>query len=118
MFTAISLLGGALLLVTLAAWLIPGLRAEISKPSRWLGLIIASALLSLVSSFVSSRRHSGTGDLTSHGWPKPFYFRWESWESADRSVSANPLYFAGNMMVYVAALLVAGMVWHVVRRAR
>ena len=51
---------------------------------------------------------AGTGTRTSYGFPKPFFFRWESWEALTAAnLSFAPLWFAGNTLFWLAALSLA-----------
>lgn len=86
------------------ALLSPRVRAGVRRPAFVAGLLVLAMALSAASLLVSSRRPAGTGTATSYGFPKPFLFRWQSWEVVQIHLRWDALYFAGNTLVYAAAL--------------
>jgi hypothetical protein len=97
------------LLAAVAAVLlrVPRLRRAVLRPR----VPAAALLLSAASAVVRTSGASGTGTRTLHGFPKPFYATWTSWESAARSAGVSWLYFAGNTLAWLAAVCVAAVVW-------
>lgn len=110
----IGLLAGLALAV--GALLSPRVRAGVRRPAFVAGLLVLAAALSTASLLVSSRRAAGTGTAVSYGFPKPFLFRWRSWETAEAHAGWSALYFAGNTLVYAAALALLWMAWLALRR--
>jgi len=95
----------ALLVAAAACRLRPGLRRRLLHPAACLGIGVGGGLFSALSASVPSLRSAGTGTSLDRGWPKPFWFRWESWENAARSESVSLLYFAGNAVVWASVIL-------------
>jgi hypothetical protein len=116
MFTTIVMFLAAFGVTAAGLILVPGLRTV--RPSM---RFVASAFLFVVlsagvSALVTSTRHSGTGTVREFGWPKPFYFRWTSWQQAgDAQQDLNLLYFIGNGLFWAGALL---SIWFLYRIAR
>lgn len=91
------------------------LRADLRRPRLWLAVLTVAALVSLGSAvIVGETRHAGTGFTTSHGWPKPFYFRYLA-ETGARTRGFSALYFIGATLAYAGPLLV---LWSILRRLR
>jgi len=95
----------ALLAVALACRLRPRLRERLSHPAALLGVLGGGVLFSALSASITGLRSAGTGTSLDRGWPKPFWFRWESWEATARNESVNALYFAGNAVFWASAVL-------------
>lgn len=110
----IGLAGG--LALGAGALLSPRVRAGVRRPAFLPGLLALAAAMSAGSMLVSSRRSAGTGTATSYGFPKPFRFRWESWEAPEAHAGWSALYFAGNTLAYAAALALLWMAWLALRR--
>ena len=110
MHETIAAFGAALLLALLASAFRPRLRADLRRPAFWLGLFGSASLPRAASALVARTGHAGTGFVTRRGWPKPFRFETIG-EYGERSAAFEPLYFAGNMVVYSAALLLAWVLW-------
>ena len=115
MYQAITFFLLALAIAGAAAALVPRLRPGLAKPIPWLVMLALGAAASAASALVSATRHSGTGFTTSHGWPKPFYFRYLG-ETGSQSDGLSVLYFLGNTLVFTAALLVLWTIWRLARR--
>jgi hypothetical protein len=111
LFTLLMIAAGVGLAAFSGAMMMPATRAVLARKLFWLLLGLAAALLSFGSAFVTTQRDSGTGDLKSHGWPKPYYFQWRGWEGGDRISGYNFLYFASNMLLYAAILLALVLLW-------
>lgn len=105
----------ALAVASLTAVFVPRLRRSLSRPIVWIGLLAAGSAASLVSALVASTRHAGTGFTTSHGWPKPFYFRYLD-EAGGVSEGWSALYFLGNSLVCAGAALLLWTAWQLSRR--
>ena len=112
---AIAAFLAAVLLAFVAGISRPRLEAELGRPGFWLALVCCASLASAASALVSETAHAGTGFVTRHGWPKPWWFDFVG-EHGDRSTSFEPLYFAGNMLAWAAALLPAWSLWRLLRR--
>ncbi|HYG49215.1 MAG TPA: hypothetical protein VD846_14885 [Allosphingosinicella sp.] len=108
----IGLIAAAALLALVAAAFVPRLRRDLRRPAFWAGLIAIACLPSAASALVARTGHAGTGFVTRHGWPKPFWFD-HLRETGERFASFEPLYFAGNVLVYAAILLVAWTLWRI-----
>ena len=115
MYQALSLFFLALALASLAAIVVPRLRRSLSQPIVWIGLAAAGSAASLLSAFVASTRHAGTGFTTSHGWPKPFYFLYLDEAGAVRE-GWSVLYFVGNSLLFAGAALLLWTAWQLSRR--
>lgn len=111
---AIEAFLAALLLAFAAAVFRPRLEAELGRPRFWLILICSASLAGAASALVARTGHAGTGFVTRHGWPKPYWFDFVG-EHGERSASFEPLYFAGNMLAYAAILLTARVLWRLLR---
>jgi hypothetical protein len=116
MHQAIAAFAGAALLALLAAAFVPRLKRDLLRLPFWSALAAASAGLSAGSALVASTGHAGTGFVTRQGWPKPFRFEFVG-ELGERSSGFEPIYFAGNMLVYAAVLLTASTAWRILRTA-
>jgi hypothetical protein len=115
MHQTIAAFAVAALMALLGALFVPRLKADFGRRRFWLGLIASASFLSAVSAWVAKADHAGTGFVTRHGWPKPFWFRFVS-EYGERESSFEALYFAGNALTYAAMLLLAWTAWRFVRR--
>ena len=115
MYQALTLFVLALALAILAVVFAPRLRLRLSRPIVWSGVLAAGAAASLLSAFVASTRHAGTGFTTSHGWPKPFYFLYLD-EAGARSDGWSVLYFVGNSLLFAGAALLLWTAWQLSRR--
>ena len=112
-----------LLLLSLAAFLAVAvvllrdgrLRRRLCRRRVLLGAVLMATLLSGGSYFIAGSGASGTGTRTAHGWPKPFYFAWESWESAERVEGINWIYFAGNVIAWLALTSLVLLAWAAAR---
>jgi hypothetical protein len=113
LFELLMISAGVALAAFCVASIIPAARALLVRKLFWALLSAGSLLLSLASAFATTRRHSGTGDMISRGWPKPYYFDWRSWESEERVTGHNLLYFAGDLLFYAALLLALVTLWKV-----
>jgi membrane associated rhomboid family serine protease len=107
---AITAFGAALLLAFVVAIFRPRLEAELGRLRFWLVLMGCAGLASAASWLVAETGHAGTGFVTRHGWPKPWWFDFVG-EHGDRSTSLEPLYFAGNMLAHASVLLLAWSLW-------
>ncbi|HEX9946648.1 MAG TPA: hypothetical protein VGA98_03830 [Allosphingosinicella sp.] len=116
MHQTIAAFAGAALLALLAAAFVPRLKSDLGRVRFWLALAAASAALGAGSAFFAETGHAGTGFVTRQGWPKPFRFEFAS-ELGERSSGFEPIYFAGNMLVYAAVLLLAWTALQMVRTA-
>ncbi len=90
------------------------LRQDFRTQRILLSLLGVALALSAASTLIAERGHAGTGFIVRHGWPKSFFYRLTS-ETGERSQGFEPLYFAGNTLVYLGALL---LLWSLVRLAR
>ena len=115
MYQAIAIFLVSLTLAACAASLVTTLRLELAKPVIWVRIFAAAVIGSAASTGIAATRHAGTGFTTSHGWPKPFYFRYLS-ETGERSDGWDLLYFTGNSLVFAGALLVLWSLWQISRR--
>lgn len=115
MHQTIAAFAASALIAFLVAAFVPRLKGELRRPDSWLALIALAAAASAASALVAETGHAGTGFVTRHGWPKPFWFDTVR-ETGERFASFEPLYFAGNMLVYAAVLLVAWTVWRLFRK--
>jgi hypothetical protein len=86
-------------------------RVMLARKPFWLLLLMASVVPALGSALVITERHSGTGDLKSYGWPKPFFFAWEGWENGGSRSSCNYLYLAADILFYGALILALAILW-------
>lgn len=116
LFTTLLIGLAAALALAAGALLSPRVRAGVRRPAFVLGVPTASAALSAASLLVRSSRHAGTGTANEYGFPKPFVFRWRSWEAAETHAGWSALYFAGNTLVYAAALALLWLLWLALRR--
>jgi hypothetical protein len=114
---AITAFIAALLLALVTAIFRPRLEAELGRPSFWLALICCASLASAVSALVAETGHAGTGFVTRHGWPKPWWFDFAG-ENGERSTSFERLYFVGNMLACASALLPAWSSWRLLPGGR
>jgi hypothetical protein len=80
------------------------LRARLRQPAVWGALALAAAMASAASGFAAHLAHAGTGFVTRRGWPKPYLFQFVG-EDGARAFTLEPLYFAGNALVYAAGML-------------
>ena len=115
MFEALLLFALAVVLSSLAMLRSGGLRLDFRSPRLLLSLLGVALLLSAISALVGVRGHAGTGFIVRHGWPKSFFYRVTS-ETGEHSQAFEPLYFAGNTLVYLGAALVAWSLYRLVRR--
>ena len=83
---------------------VPPLRRALPRARVMAALAAMSVASSAASSVIRTSGGSGTGTRTSHGFPKPFYFTWTSWEAAASSAGIEWLYFAGNCVAWLAFL--------------
>jgi hypothetical protein len=93
------------------------LRGSLISTGLWLTALAIAGTLSAASAIVASTRRAGTGFTTSHGWPKPFYFRY-SRESGEVSHGWDLLYFIGNSLVFAGVVIVLWSLWQFSRRQR
>ena len=113
-----------LLLISLSAFAIevllfvrrPPLRQTLLRRRPLLLVLVSSVLLSVASALVRTSGASGTGTRTSYGFPKPFYFTWESWEHPVSHAGLYWLYFAGNTVGWFALLSLVALLWAALRR--
>lgn len=115
MHQAIAIFCVSLLFAGLAALFAKRTRTALSKPLNLILIASLGAASSGVSALVATTRHAGTGFTTSHGWPKPFYFRYLS-ETGERSEGWSALYFIGNAMVFTACVSILWTAWSLSRR--
>ena len=115
MYQALALFVLSLVLTGAGATFMKPLRDSLVRHGFWLTVFAVGGATSAVSAFVASTRRAGTGFTTSHGWPKPFYFRYLS-ETGERSDGLAAMFFAGNSLVFVAASLVFWTAWRFSRR--
>lgn len=99
------------LVVGVAAFLSPAIKARLSKQFVASAFSIA-ALLSSISVGVTVRVPSGTGWHTAFGYPRTFYFVWESFENNQHSTSFSLWRFLENSLVYVAFLCLLVVLYH------
>jgi hypothetical protein len=71
-----------------------------------------AAFLSVVSAMVSVRVSSGTGWHTAFGYPRTFYFSWQSFENSQHSTRFSLPRFLENSLVYVAVLYLIVVLYH------
>jgi hypothetical protein len=116
MYQTIAAFTAAALLALLAAAFVPRLKRDLTRLPFWPALAAASAGLSAASAVIAETGHAGTGFVTRQGWPKPFRFEFAG-EHGARSTGFEPIYFAGNMLVYAAVLLTAWTAWRILRTA-
>jgi hypothetical protein len=115
MYQTIAIFILSLLLTGVIAAFVQPLRESLMRSGAWLTLLAVAGATSAASAFVASTRRAGTGFTTSHGWPKPFYFRYLS-ETGERSDGWDLVYFTGNLLVFFGALLVLWSIWQLSRR--
>ena len=115
LYQTIGIFLAAVLLSALASKYADRLKADLSRPIVWLGLLAVGTVCALSSSAIGTTRHSGTGLTTSYGWPKPFYFRYLS-ETGAHSDQWVFHYLAGNALVFTAGLMLAWTAWRVASR--
>ena len=104
----------AVLLAFVAAIFRPRLEAELARLHFWLVLTGCASLASAASALAAKTAHAGTGFVTRHGWPKPYWFDCVG-EQGERSTGFEPVYFAGNLLAWAAPLLVGWTLWRIVR---
>jgi hypothetical protein len=80
----------------------------------WLMTGFGSVLLTFGSAMMVTERQSGTGDLKSYGWPKPYCVAWEGWENGSRSSGCNQLYLVGDLLFYGSLVLALAVLWRIV----
>lgn len=114
---AMTAFAAALLLAFVVAIFRPRLEAELGRLRFWLLLMCCASLASAVSALAAETVHAGTGFVTRHGWPKPYWFDFLG-ENGDRSTSFEPLYFAGNMLAHASVLLLAWSLGRLLRGRR
>lgn len=114
MHETIAAFAGALLIALAAAAFRPGLKAELRRLGFWTALIGGASLAGAVSALVWERGHAGTGFVIRRGWPKPYWFDFAG-EYGERSTALEPHYFAGNVLAWAAAFLLAWASWRIVR---
>ena len=90
-------------------------RDDMRRPRILLSLLAGGLLLSAASAAVTVPGHAGTGWIVRHGWPKSFFYRFTS-ETGAQSQGFEALYFAGNSLVYLGALLLLWSLYRLVRR--
>jgi hypothetical protein len=112
----VAAFAAAALLALVSARFEPRLKGDLRRPGFWAALIALASLPCAASALVAETGHAGTGFVTRHGWPKPYWFDFTG-ELGERTTQFEPLYFAGNMLVHAAVLLAAWSAWRVVRRA-
>jgi hypothetical protein len=91
------------------------LRSEFSKWVTWIVILAAALIASAASTVIAATRHAGTGFTTSHGWPKPLYFRYLS-ETGAEGYGWSFIYFIGNRSVFAGAILTLWTAWRLARR--
>ena len=96
----------------------PAIRRALFRPRTALSFLALSVALSAVSALSTTSGASGTGTRTSHGFPKPFYFTWTSWEQPVSHAGLEWLYFAGNCVGWFAVVSVGAVIWAAARRSR
>ena len=104
-----------LAIVVMAMLMAPTVRSVLVRPGPMATLVVASVIGSIGSAVIRSSGASGTGTRTSHGFPKPFYFRLVSWEQPVSNAGFEWLYFAGNCIVWLALLSIGALVWAVIQ---
>ncbi len=97
-----SIASAAVILLLLL--LIAGLRRALLRPPIVLLVTVSALILSGLSWVISQEGAAGTGTRTRYGYPKPYYFTWQSSEHPVRYAGFNPLYFAGNTLAYAVCL--------------
>ena len=91
-------MGGVALVLLRSPWL----RRSLLRPRVVALLVLSSCSLSAATAVIRTSGASGTGTRTSHGFPKPFYFTWTSWELPVSSAGFEALYFAGNCIGWLS----------------
>lgn len=114
---AVAAFIAAVLLAFVASIFRPRLEADLGRLRFWLALMGCASLASAVSALVAETGHAGTGFITRHGWPKPWWFDFVG-EYGERSTGFEPLYFAGNMLAHAAFLVSAWSLWRFIRKPR
>ena len=110
-FAILAIVGTALLRTS-------RLRHAFLRPGSALALLVLSVSLSAASAVITTSGASGTGTRTSHGFPKPFYFTWTSWERPVSIAGFEWLYFAGNCLGWFAVVSVVAVLRAAVQRPR
>lgn len=83
----------------------------LSRP--WIASLgLLAGVWSAVSAGVSARVPSGTGWHTAFGYPRTFYFIWESFENNQHSASFSLWRFLENSLVYGAVLCLLVVLYH------
>jgi hypothetical protein len=111
---AITSFLAAVLFALAAAIFRPGLEADLGRLRFWSILLSCASAASGASALVAGTGHAGTGFVTRHGWPKPYWFEYLG-ETGERSTGFEPLYFAGNVLAWAAALLLCRTSWRILR---
>jgi len=89
------------------------------RSTRRILQIFAGALaFSLFSLVITDTRSAGMGTHRSHGFPRPFYFRWVGVDGGGGSNGVNWLYFLENWLIYAVALAAIVAVVHAIHAAR
>ena len=115
LYQAIAIFLVSLTLAACAASLVTTLRLELAKPVIWIRIFAAAVIGSAASTGIAATRHAGTGFTTSHGWPKPFYFRYLS-ETGGESHGWSFIYFLGNSSLFAGVILILWTAWRLARR--
>jgi hypothetical protein len=115
MYQAIATFLLCVALTGVAASRVLAVRLELLKPVTWIVILAAAAVASAASNIISTTRHAGTGFTTSHGWPKPFFFRYLS-ATGEESYGWDAIYFVGNALAFAGPLLVLWTVYRLIRR--
>jgi hypothetical protein len=116
MAEALLLAAAVVAAVALAGRVAARRRGFLADPRTWLWSFGVGVPASAASALIAHDRHAGTGISRDHGWPKPFWFQWQSWENSAQSQGFNALYFVGNAAVWAAALLALLALVRLVRR--
>lgn len=99
------LIGGGLLALALV---VMAYRGGVT-PGRLFAIFILAVLTSGTSAIHETQRSSGTGTLESRGYPKPFHFRWQSFETREAgNADVNFVYFGANTFVHLGVMSLIG----------
>ena len=115
MHQALLLFGVAGLLFLVSSRRVSQLAADLRRPLFLLALPSIGLLLSAASALVGTVAHAGTGFVSRHGWPKPFYFIYIP-EVGTPSIAWQPIYFLGNALAHAAVALVLWTAFRTFRR--
>src|SRR5688500_16285697 len=95
------LIGGGLLVIALVI-----LTARGINPTVRLSIALVLVLrTSGASALYATQRHSGTGNLISRGFPKPFHFYWRDFEGrGETRGGTNFTYYAVNTVIHLGPI--------------